>query len=271
MSLAMETWPGDVASLSWGNNVCESTWHAAGSQQGQSNPNSGSCCEGSSGPGHKPNHLSSWPPSCQGLPGSPASGVSQRSHRVSGFAVTPLSHSMCPYGKCVPAWKTQSSWCVHKHRPPSLSFGVPTSYSSHPSSPWVFFTCFPLHLASSMDSRSFPAMFGSMAGNGQGEVRGGMVCLTRSYKDQLCGSTSIALDVQSIIQRVNLLPAFLLYFFMLKLYLSQLSGKESACQAGHMGLIPGSGRFPWRRKWQPSPVFLPGKSRGQRSVMSYSP
>ena len=106
--------------------------------------------------------------------------------------------------------------------------------------------------------------------NGQGEVRGGMVGLTRSCKDQLCGGTSIALDVQSIIQRVNLLPAFLLYFFMLKLYLSPLSGKESACQAGHLGLIPGSGRFPWRRKWQPAPVFLPGKSHGQRSLAGYT-
>lgn len=109
MSLAMETWPGDVASLSWGNNVCESTWHPAGSQQGQSNPNSGSCCEGGGGPGHRPNHLSTWPPSCQGLPGSLASGVSQRSHRVSGLAVTPPSHSMCPNGKGVPTWKTQST------------------------------------------------------------------------------------------------------------------------------------------------------------------
>ena len=27
-----------------------------------------------------------------------------------------------------------------------------------------------------------------------------------------------------------------------------------------------SGRFPWRRKWQPSPVFLPGESHGQRSL-----
>ena len=26
------------------------------------------------------------------------------------------------------------------------------------------------------------------------------------------------------------------------------------------GLIPGSGRFPQRRKWQPTPVFLPGES-----------
>ena len=37
------------------------------------------------------------------------------------------------------------------------------------------------------------------------------------------------------------------------------------------GLIPGSGRFPWRRKWQPTSVFLPGKSHGQRSQVDYSP
>ena len=29
---------------------------------------------------------------------------------------------------------------------------------------------------------------------------------------------------------------------------------------------PGSGRFPWRRKGQPTPVFLPGKSRGSRGA-----
>ena len=35
-------------------------------------------------------------------------------------------------------------------------------------------------------------------------------------------------------------------------------GKESACQAGDRGSIPGSGKIPQRRKWQPIPVFLPG-------------
>ena len=48
-------------------------------------------------------------------------------------------------------------------------------------------------------------------------------------------------------------------------------GKESACNAGDTGLILGSGRSPWRRKWPPTPVFLPGKSHGQRSWMGYSP
>ena len=36
--------------------------------------------------------------------------------------------------------------------------------------------------------------------------------------------------------------------------------------AGDVGSIPRSGRFPWRRKQQPIPVFLPGESHGQRSL-----
>ena len=31
------------------------------------------------------------------------------------------------------------------------------------------------------------------------------------------------------------------------------------------------GRIPWRREWQPTPVFLPGESYGQRSLVAYSP
>ena len=31
------------------------------------------------------------------------------------------------------------------------------------------------------------------------------------------------------------------------------------------------GKVHWRRKWQPIPVLLPGKSHGQRSVVGYSP
>ena len=31
------------------------------------------------------------------------------------------------------------------------------------------------------------------------------------------------------------------------------------------------GKIPWRRAWQPTQVFLPGKSRGQRSLAGYSP
>ena len=31
------------------------------------------------------------------------------------------------------------------------------------------------------------------------------------------------------------------------------------------------GKIPWSRKWQPPPVFLPGKSHGQRSLAGLSP
>ena len=36
-------------------------------------------------------------------------------------------------------------------------------------------------------------------------------------------------------------------------------------------LDPWVRKIPWRRKWQPTPVFLPGKSYGQRSLAGYSP
>ena len=38
-----------------------------------------------------------------------------------------------------------------------------------------------------------------------------------------------------------------------------------------LGFHPWVGKIPWRRKWQPTPVFLPGESQGQRSLVSYSP
>ena len=37
------------------------------------------------------------------------------------------------------------------------------------------------------------------------------------------------------------------------------------------GSIPGSGRFPWRRAWLPTPVFFPGESHGQRRLVGYIP
>ena len=51
--------------------------------------------------------------------------------------------------------------------------------------------------------------------------------------------------------------------------------KESAmqivCNAGRPGFTPWVGRIPWRRKWQPTPVFLPGEFHGQRSLVGYRP
>ena len=37
------------------------------------------------------------------------------------------------------------------------------------------------------------------------------------------------------------------------------------------GFISCVKKVPWRRAWQPTPVFLPGKSHGQKSLVGYSP
>ena len=52
------------------------------------------------------------------------------------------------------------------------------------------------------------------------------------------------------------------------------SGKEPACQwrrCKRHRFNRWVQKSPWRRAWQPTPVFLPGESHGQRSLVSYSP
>ena len=46
-------------------------------------------------------------------------------------------------------------------------------------------------------------------------------------------------------------------------------GKGSDCNAGE-GVQSLVGKIPWRRGWQPTPVFLPGEFSGQRSLADYS-
>ena len=52
---------------------------------------------------------------------------------------------------------------------------------------------------------------------------------------------------------------------------SGADSQESACNAGDPGSIPGVGKMPWRREWQPTLVFLPKEFHGQRSLVGYSP
>ena len=51
------------------------------------------------------------------------------------------------------------------------------------------------------------------------------------------------------------------------------SGKESTCHCRRhkrLGFNPWVGK-PWSRKWQPTPLFLPGEFHGQRNLVGYSP
>ena len=52
------------------------------------------------------------------------------------------------------------------------------------------------------------------------------------------------------------------------------NGKDPTCKCRRRNRCrfdPWVGKIPWRREQQPTPVFLPGESHGQRSLVSYSP
>ena len=92
---------------------------------------------------------------------------------------------------------------------------------------------------------------------------------------QISRSNSIKLCPKSML--ICFSPLSLCLFFLPpSLFVSQAAQcKESACPSRRhrrCGFDPWVGKIPWRRKWQPTPVFfLPGKSRGQRRLMGYSP
>ena len=68
---------------------------------------------------------------------------------------------------------------------------------------------------------------------------------------------------------------FTFYFVFYFVFPGGTRGKEHPCQCRRWkrhGLDPSwVGKIPWRRTWQPTPVFLPGESHGQRSLAGYSP
>ena len=51
--------------------------------------------------------------------------------------------------------------------------------------------------------------------------------------------------------------------------MAQRLKKKSTCQCRRHGFDPWVGKIPWQRKWQPTPVFLPGESHGQRSLVGH--
>ena len=79
---------------------------------------------------------------------------------------------------------------------------------------------------------------------------------------------------------ISYIPLIIKFSVSLSLILSKLnhlnglprwlSGKESACQCKRHRSNPWVGKMPWSRKWQPTPVFLPGKLHGQWSLAGYS-
>ena len=66
-------------------------------------------------------------------------------------------------------------------------------------------------------------------------------------------------------------PSILKYLFIIYCLPWGLNGKEDTWQCRRHRFDPWVRKTPWRKKWQPTPVFLPGKSHGQRSLAGWSP
>ena len=66
--------------------------------------------------------------------------------------------------------------------------------------------------------------------------------------------------------------SFTQYIFIGDIYPTVGSmGKRICLQCRRCGFNPWLGKISWRRAWQPTPVFLPAESHGQRSLAGYSP
>ena len=49
-------------------------------------------------------------------------------------------------------------------------------------------------------------------------------------------------------------------------FLGGSADKESACNGGDLGSMPGLRKIPWRKEWLSTPVFLPGEFHGQKRL-----
>ena len=148
------------------------------------------------------------------------------------FSHSVMSNSLRPHGL--------------QHTRPPCPLPIPRDYSnSCPLIPWCHPTTSSSVVPFSSHLQSFPA-----SGSFQ--------------MSQLFTSEHGALG-----QRKKLFYLYSL-FDLASLFPGGSDGKVSAYNAGDPGSIPGWGKILWRRKWQPTPVLLPGKSH-ERSPVGYSP
>ena len=79
-------------------------------------------------------------------------------------------------------------------------------------------------------------------------------------------------SLSSSLTHVTRVPSFNLFAHIQQFGVTRwFNSKESICQSRRCEFDPWVRKIPWRRKWQPTPIFLPWKSPGQRSLVGYSP
>ena len=92
-----------------------------------------------------------------------------------------------------------------------------------------------------------------------------------------CFQNGLLISLHCFLFNSSTLESFvnILKYFMHWVSQVALVVKNPSASAGDTrdiyGFDPWVGKIPWRRKWQPTPVFLHGKSHGLRSLEGYSP
>ena len=99
------------------------------------------------------------------------------------------------------------------------------------------------------------------------------VTICSYFEPKKIKSFTVSIVSPSICHEVTGLDAMILVFWMLNFKPRFPRGSDArvCLQCGRPKFNPWVGMIPWRRKWHPTPVFLSGKSHGQRSLTSYSP
>ena len=117
--------------------------------------------------------------------------------------------------------------------------------------------------------RSFPAEYAHF-------IRPNVVWFQEDWDHFWAGEGVRIWHLISPVSEFRMSDSWPLFYFktLLALLIGGASGKEPGCQcrrSKRRGLDPWIGKIPWRRARQPTPVFLPGQSHGQRSLAGYSP
>ena len=72
-------------------------------------------------------------------------------------------------------------------------------------------------------------------------------------------------------KKIIIITATLLMTLSMSAQTSQDSSTLLGKDGGGLFIHPWAGKIQWRRKWQPTPVILPGELHGQRSLVGYRP
>ena len=92
----------------------------------------------------------------------------------------------------------------------------------------------------------------------------------QTWQCSLLGHLLLPISPDFVLTDPSLWNAFPFFLYLLLLVLVV---KNPPANAGDMRLrfAPWVEKIPWKRAWQPTPVFLPGESHGQWSLVGYSP